>query len=253
MEPKSSSARLAEAMERTRRRWLAQTRAETDTLPPLAPAPPAFTIAISREAGASGPTIARAVGEKLGWPVYDRELLQQIAEEMGLRTSLLKSVDEKRKGWFQGCLDKIFSVPTVNESQYFRHLTETLLSLAAHGECVIVGRGAAQLLPAATTLRVRLVGPVAERTEAIMGRFDLSRDEAARWIEKTDAERNRFVRDHVHKDPSDARLYDLVLNSQRFSVAECADLIIEALHRLQAHASARPPKPDRLQGTEAGR
>jgi cytidylate kinase len=238
MSQQSSSSRAAEAMERTRRRWLAQMREEAATLTPLAPSVPAFTIAITREAGASGPTIARAVGEKLGWPVYDRELLQQVAEEMGLRASLFKNADEKRKGWLQECLERIFAVPAVSNSQYFRHLTETLLSLAAHGECVIVGRGAAQILPAATTLRVRLVGPVEERIKAIMQRFDLSREEATRWVEKTDAERDHFVRDHVGKDPSDARLYDLVLNSQRFSFAQCADFIVEALHRLQALAPA---------------
>jgi cytidylate kinase len=116
-----------------------------------------------------------------------------------------------------------------------------LLSLAAHGECVIVGRGAAQVLPAETTLRVRLVAPEEKRVEAIEQRFGISNEEAARWVEKTDAERIRFVRDHFHKDPADPRNYDLVLNSLRFSVDECADLILEALHRLQTKALARKP------------
>ncbi|MGZ3333747.1 MAG: cytidylate kinase family protein, partial [Isosphaeraceae bacterium] len=36
-------------------------------------------ICISRETGAGGGTIARLVGQRLGWKVYDRELLEAIA------------------------------------------------------------------------------------------------------------------------------------------------------------------------------
>jgi cytidylate kinase len=239
MDQKSSSERLAEAMERARRHWQAGRKAEAEGAISLAPSLPAFTVALSREAGANGPLVARAVGERLGWPVYDRELVQRVAEEMGLRASLLESVDERHKGWLQECLESFASVPAVSEGAYARHLLETLLSLAAHGECVVVGRGAAQVLPAATTLRVRLVGPVEERVEAIRQRFGIAPEEAARWVERTDGERVRFVKDHFQMDPTDPRRYDLVLNSSRFPVAECADFIVEALHRLQARAPAR--------------
>src|SRR5262245_15881472 len=100
----SSSGRLAAAMERTSRLVQAQSQSETETgVSPKLPRP-ALTIAVSREAGANGALVARAVEQQLGWPVYDRELLQRVAEHMGLRASLLEAVDEKRKGWFQECL-----------------------------------------------------------------------------------------------------------------------------------------------------
>ena len=37
-------------------------------------------VAISREAGAAGAIVARLVGEHLGWEVYDRNLLDQVAQ-----------------------------------------------------------------------------------------------------------------------------------------------------------------------------
>ena len=61
----------------------------------LGAAPP-FTIALSRQVGARGTSVAREVGAHLGWAVYDRELLEQIARTMNVRVELLKSVDEKR-------------------------------------------------------------------------------------------------------------------------------------------------------------
>ncbi|MGE5388460.1 MAG: hypothetical protein ACM3NE_06195, partial [Hyphomicrobiales bacterium] len=35
--------------------------------------PPSFTIALSREAGSGGTLVAREIGRRLNWPVYDRE------------------------------------------------------------------------------------------------------------------------------------------------------------------------------------
>jgi cytidylate kinase len=189
---------------------------------------------MSREPGAGGTTIARVVAERLGWPVYDSELIQRIAEDLGVHTSLLQSVDEKRVNWLQECLNA-WTSSAVSDFAYRQRLLETLLSLASHGECVIVGRGAAQFLAPETTLRVRLVGPLEERSRSVSQRFGVSREEAARRIEATDRDRNQFVREYFGKDATDARLYDLVLNSSRFSIKECADLIIEALRQLEHH------------------
>ena len=196
-------------------------------------APTAFTIALSREAGTPGTSVARAVGARLDWPVYDQDLLQRIAEEMGLRTSLLASVDEKGVSWLEECMEAFSSVPAVTESAYVRRLIETVLSLAAHGQCVIVGRGAAHILPPATTLRVRLVGTREDRVAATSRRLKISLAEAARWVETTDKQRSRFVRDHFYKDPADPDQYDLVLNASRFTVEQCAELTVAALRCAQ--------------------
>src|SRR4051794_28835183 len=50
----------------------------------------AHSIAISREAESGGPEVAREVGKRLGWRVYDRELLEQIATDLGVRADLLE-------------------------------------------------------------------------------------------------------------------------------------------------------------------
>src|SRR5207253_839440 len=104
-------------------------------------APHALTIALSREAGTPGTTLARALGARLNWPVYDHELVEQIARQMGVPEYLLDDVDEHRKGWLLQCLEAFGSVP-VSECAYTRRLKETIVSLAARGQCVIVGRGA---------------------------------------------------------------------------------------------------------------
>ncbi len=228
---------LVGALERAQRHWEERHRKAAAS---PASAPPPLTIALSRQAGTPGTSVAREVGARLGWPVYDHELLQRIAQEMGLRVRLLESVDERRQSWLRECIEAFVSAPVpgdyVSESAFVRHLVETVLSLGTHGECVIVGRGTAQLLAPQTTLRVRLVGLLADRVAAVSRRFNLSHKEAERHVQETERDRVRFVRDHFQKDPTDPANYDLMLNSSRWSVAECAELIIQAVHALQVRA-----------------
>jgi len=237
---RSSSERLAEAMNLARRQWKAQREAETAALGPLPQSPPTLVIALSREAGTQAPDVAQAIGARLGWPVFDRALLEKMASEMGLHHSLLENLDEKRRSWISETLDAFLASPPVSETAFLRKLTETVLSLGAQGSCVIVGRGAAQILPAATTLRVRLVAPLAERIAAKAQRLGISREAAARQVEQTDRERTRFVKEHFHRDPTDPTQYDLVINSARFSTEECAAITVEALQRLRAQTRATP-------------
>ena len=247
MNSKSRSERLLEALPKVLQHWETRRKREAGQLGPTGQSNRAFTIALSRESGARGTSTAREVGTRLGWMVYDHELLERIAKEMNLRTSLLQSVDEKRVSWLQecveACVEAFTSVPSVSGSAYIRHLTQTLFSLAAHGECVIVGRGAPQILPVETTLRVRLVAPVEWRIVAMSQKLGISREEAARQVERTDRDRVRFVMDHFQKEATDPHQYDLVLNASRYSVGECADLIVEGLRRLQAHTPIESPTP----------
>jgi cytidylate kinase len=234
MNHKTRSERRLEALAAVLQHW--ETRRKVEARPPAnSYLSRAFTIASSRESGARGTSTAREVGARLGWMVYDQELVEQIAQEMKLRTSLLKSIDEKRVSWLEECVEAFASGPSVSGSAYVRHLTETLFSLATHGDCVIVGRGTAQILPVETTLRVRLVAPVEWRVVAMSQKLAIPREEAARQVEKIDRERVGFVKDYFHKDATDPRQYDLVLNASRLSVNGCADLIVETLHHFQAH------------------
>jgi cytidylate kinase len=201
----------------------------------------AFSVAISREAGTMGSAVAVEVGKVLNWHVYDRELLEKIADEMGLRASLLESVDERQQNWFresvQAQLASFMSggaAPWASESKFVHRLVETVLALGVHGECVIVGRGAAFILPAETTLRVSLVAPVRDRIAVLSRQMSISLREAARRVRTIDRERVDFVQDHFMKNPTDASNFDVVLNVSRLSVGECTKLIVESLRCLQA-------------------
>jgi cytidylate kinase len=233
---------VSRLVEKSFRHW--EVRHDAEAAQPAVTPPTArpFTVALSREAGIQGTSIGKEVGQLLGWHVYDHELVEQIAQELGLRTALLESVDERQQGWLresiQSSLTSLTSggtSPWVSETAFVHRLVETVHALGVHGECVIVGRGAAFILPAETTLRVRLIGPAPARIAALARQRGISEREAARQVRTIDRERNDFVRDHFLKDPSDPANYDLGLNVTRLSVSQAAEVIVETLHRLQRH------------------
>src|SRR5262249_21186334 len=117
MDRTGSVGRLTESLARAQSQW--HSAKENKQL--------GRTVALSREAGTQGTAVAHAVAGRLGWQVYDHELIERIAQEKGLRVSLLESIDEKPQSWFLECIQGWVG-EGVGEGGYVRHLVETILS-----------------------------------------------------------------------------------------------------------------------------
>jgi cytidylate kinase len=190
---------------------------------------PPLTVTISRQAGAQGTTVARSVGRRLGWPVLDHELLERMAAEMHVNVRLLDSIDEQHVPWLVERMEAFSSIPFVSENSYVRQLFDTVLSLAARGECIIVGRGAAHILPPALAIRVRLVAEFADRAQTMMRELSCTLEAAERQIRTLDQQRLAFIKSHFHCDPTAPENYDLLLNTSRLDIETCSQIIMTAL------------------------
>lgn len=191
--------------------------------------PPPLTIAISRERGAGGSKVAAEVSRKTGWPVYGRELVDKISDDSGIRQELLQSIDESRPNWLAECLGAMSSKRQMSQIGYAIRMREILLALAGHGECIVLGRGAAQVMPPETTLRVRLVAPREYRIDQVARRFDLSHKDAEKRMDEEERGRIEFVNRYFHGDSADSHWYDLTIDTSRFQIPRCAELITTAL------------------------
>jgi len=186
-----------------------------------------FTIAVDFEEGVPATEVAREVGARLGWPVYDHEIPEQIGHELQVPVSLLDGIEERGQAWFLECIAGFVTTGVPTESAYVRHLIRHVRQRGEKGCAVLVGHGAAQILPAATTLRVQLVGAWEDRVTALRRRLHVDRHEAERRAEAR--QRRHFLREHFHKDPALPGNYDLILNTSHWSVPECAVLIVQGL------------------------
>jgi cytidylate kinase len=231
---------LTAAAERAMRRWEFARQSERQAAQRSAAEQlERLSITISREAGARGSTVARLVGQKTGWTVYDQELLEYIAHQMHLRASVLESLDEKAFQWSHDWLASLLEDQWQDQDAYIVHLTKVVLAIGLHGEAIIVGRGAACILPRDRSLNVRIIAKDSDRIAFLSQIERLTPQEAERYMRETDEQRKRFVRDYFHRNNEDVHEYDLVLDSSALGEECCADLVVAALHGKEALARNR--------------
>lgn len=185
-------------------------------------------ITISREFGARGAALAAELGERIGFEVWDRELLVAIAERSGADEKLLSSLDERRRTAIDDVVRGTLTGFQHTNTQYFRTLLRVLHTISTHGKCIIVGRGANYVSRASNTLRVRVVAPLEVRIRNYAERQSIGEAEARKTIAIKDAERADFIKYYFKRDigcPSD---YDLVINSDTYSLEHLADIVLAA-------------------------
>lgn len=233
---------LSAAAERAMRRWELRRQVERrEVAKSLAGDRSACCVTISREAGSRGATVARLVGQKLCWTVYDQELLEYIAHQMHLRAGVLESLDEKTFRWANEWLSTLLGGQWQDQDAYIVHLTKVVLAIGIHGEAVIVGRGAGCILPRDRSINVRIIARDADRVAYLSQLERLTPQEADRYMRETDQQRSKFVRDYFHRDACDPHEYDITLDSSTLGEETCAELIVAGVRGRQAFARQQQP------------
>ena len=107
-------------------------------------------INIGRQFGSGGKAVADKIGEILGIPVYDNELLTKAAQDFGFTEELFRNRDEKKRSL---TLSSIFSSSIfgggsylTDDSALFKMQAQTIRNIAEKGSAVIVGRAADYIL-----------------------------------------------------------------------------------------------------------
>jgi cytidylate kinase len=186
--------------------------------------PAGLTIALSRESGARGGSIAKRVGHKLGWHVVDQELLEFLTQD----ELAFQELPAAAREWADERLDQLLRSRIVSTEPGIVALARSVLLLGAQGEVVLVGRGAGYLLPPPTTLHVRVVAPEEDRIAYMSQWLRLTAEEAAAEVKRRDALRADFLSTTIRLPPNDPYPYDFIVNSSRLGEEASAELIAQA-------------------------
>jgi len=186
-------------------------------------------ITISREFGGRGAVLARLIGEKAGLKVWDDELLQAIADELGSNEEFLSTLDERRREFVEDAVLGFLKNKNTN-TNYLRTLIKVVREIEDHGNAIIVGRGATYICEHPKTFHIRLTSPLKARIDGYANRENISKKKAEQIIRTRDIERAEFVKSNFKRDVSDAAAYDIVLNSSTFSLEEMMNIIAMPYH-----------------------
>jgi cytidylate kinase len=188
-------------------------------------------VSISREAGAGGEEIGTLVGQRLGWKVVDREILDYIAEKYNLSRYMLDVVDENTCNWMRETFGKWLDSQLVTQSEYVVHLGQIALLAAQHANTVFIGRATQFTLPREKGLVVRIISPLKMRVLETARQRNLTHEAAREIVDEVDKHRQEFIKHYFHKDVTDPHLYDLVINRQHYSMECAVDLIVDQCRR----------------------
>jgi len=100
-------------------------------------------INIGRQYGAGGKGVAALLGERLGIPVYDNELLQKAAEESGFSPAFFKKSDERKRLWRFGSLFGLnrassYAPSAIDGTELFKFQSAAIRDIAGKGNAVAV-------------------------------------------------------------------------------------------------------------------
>ncbi|MDF1563015.1 MAG: cytidylate kinase-like family protein [Deltaproteobacteria bacterium] len=186
-------------------------------------------LTVSMGMGVQGEAIGRAVGERLGWRVFDRELLDVIARTEHTRERLLARLDERAVGKLEEFFSRFLMPREPSRSILVNDLMQVIWALGREGSVVLLGRGANFVLAGTGGLRVRLVATLEERVARVAEEEKLSSAEAKAKILADDTRREGFLRQTYGRAINDPRAYDLILNTGTLGVERSVELILTAL------------------------
>jgi cytidylate kinase len=184
---------------------------------------------VSREKGSGGRTVADLVGQRLGWQVFDREIVDEVAKRAQVRQQLIESLDEQDRAVVDDIILSALDRDNIGTVGYLHHLKQVVHTLGRHGDVIIMGRGARHILPTQFGLNVRITAPFEVRVQRIAAKQGLTQAAARLEVEKADRERAAFIRRHFQKKVDDPLDFDLIVNTAELSAEAAAEIVLTAL------------------------
>jgi cytidylate kinase len=177
-------------------------------------------VAMTREMGSLGMDVARILESELKVPLVYHEMINNLADKMRLR----KSHVIRLLGGKANLLERL----TADKTSLSIYTADEMLQVASKG-AVMRGWGAAHLLrPVKHAICVRICAPFDLRVKRMMSRLESSdREAVAAEIRVSDEAQGAIAKRHFGIDWADPEGYDLSLNTERMSVEQCAEEILQ--------------------------
>ncbi len=191
-------------------------------------------VTISRESGSGGTILAANLARTMGFDLFHREVIQEMAESANISTRIIETLDEKGLSVLEDSVAAMIRERHLWPDEFLRYLMKVVGTIGKHGQAVIVGRGAQFILPENENLKVRVIAPLAMRIQNVAHELDMAESEAQKMILKKDSERRSFSRKYFYADVTDPLNYDLVINTARMSIDAAVKSIVAALNHLNA-------------------
>ncbi|MEZ5541742.1 MAG: cytidylate kinase-like family protein [Pseudomonadota bacterium] len=187
-----------------------------------------YVVTMSRGYGSQGKLVAQALADRLGVRCCDRDILEAVARRAAVDIDLVTRLDETVRHSALAPWKTVFSGQALGDQRYLDHLIKVIMNISNKGG-VIVGRGAHLILGPERAFRVRVIGSTEACATRIAEREQIELTAARERVLSVDRQRGEFARKYFGVEETDLSVYDLVINSDRFSVEQMVGMILNAM------------------------
>ncbi|MDD5948843.1 MAG: cytidylate kinase family protein [Lachnospiraceae bacterium] len=195
-----------------------------------------LVVTITSEAGSGGRVIAHILGEKLGLPVYDKELVELIAREGNFTPDYVRKHNERL---YSNAVEAFFmeNYALVSEDmESYRHLYDAqkrvIERLARENDCIIVGHCSNHILRNVEgCLHIHICADRQHRIAYMQDKYKVTIRRAIEMVERQDAEVSQYYHHFTGEDWKEAANYHLTMDSTLFGYEGTADLIEETVKK----------------------
>lgn len=186
------------------------------------------TICIGRQTGSGGKEVAAILGETLGIPVYDKELVYIASKESGLASEFFEKADEKSAKGLMGIFGLTNNI--LSNDKLFEIQSRVISSLAEKGPAIFIGRCADYVLRERENLLSVFISADEDfRVAKIADLQNVTSQEALSFIRQNDKRRSDYYNYYTFKKWGVAESYDLCISSSTFGVEKTVKIILDIL------------------------
>lgn len=180
-------------------------------------------ITISRTMGSGARIVAGMLADELGWSLWDKELIDAIAEDADVSRRVVEAFDEHTVSEIESFARAVLGDYEMGGFLYARHLTRAVAAIAEHGNAIILGRGANFILRNALNIRIDASDHL--RIKNMMTYESLTYEQAEAKIRQSDRERSEFLIRVFGKERVQNARYDLTIWMDEFRPEDAVEII----------------------------
>ncbi len=191
-------------------------------------------ITIARTYGSGGNAIGEEVARRLGWPCYNRQIIDRTALQMGYTADFVEKNEQNistSRLW-----ELIFADSGIPQSMnpsrddaIYVSQSRTIRELAHEGPCVIIGRlGNWILRDDPHTLRVFITSGKDFATRNVAEKTGLTETEASKKIDRVNTGRANHYWKYTGRQWTDIDCYDITINAERMGTEAAVEMIVRA-------------------------
>lgn len=195
-----------------------------------------LVVTITSEAGSGGRVIARILGVMLGIPVYDKELIDMVAQQGHFSENFVKAHNEKLYlNMAEAFILENYSFSDKSFESYrrlYKAQCDVIKHLAETQDCIIVGHCSNYVLKEVPgSVHVFVCADKAHRIEYMKEKYKISERRAAWKIKHQDLDTFSYYEHFTGQNWKNADSYDFTVDSTMFGYEGTAELLEEVIKK----------------------